>query len=401
MAAALPLAFAADVRVVDEIAAKVNGEIITKSDLDQSKREMENEARQQGIPAAQVEQAIAPDMRNLLRDKIDDLLLQQKGVQLEIKVDPDVTRYIAGIQLRSGISDSDKFAAYVLQTYGVPLEELKLREKNKLLEERVIGGEVQSRVFIPEADLRTYYDAHKDQFVRQEEVFLSQILISTDAKTAEQTAAAEKKAKELVARLRSGDKFGDLAVANSDDAETGKNGGYLGSFKRPDLRPEIADVVFAQKRGYITDPIKLDRPPGFLILKVEDRHEAGLATFDEVRDQIQGILAQPLMEPKFREFATKLRAEAFLQIREGYVDTGAAPGKDTTWRDNAELKPQTTTKQEVAARQWKKFMGLIPYRRVGPANAGEAAQPGQPVAPEPGPPPTQPAAPPPQPPDNR
>src|SRR5690348_13460265 len=56
------------------------------------------------------------------------------------------------------------------------------------------------------------------------------------------------------------------------------------------------------------------------------------------------------MEPKIRDFLTRLRAEAFLEIKDGYVDSGAAPGKDTRWQDVAQLKPQTTTKEEVAAR---------------------------------------------------
>jgi hypothetical protein len=63
-----------------------------------------------------------------------------------------------------------------------------------------------------------------------------------------------------------------------------------------------------------------------------------------------------------REYLTRLRAEAFLQIREGYIDSGAAPGKDTRWQDVAQLKPQTTTKEEVASRikNQKKLFGLIP-----------------------------------------
>jgi peptidyl-prolyl cis-trans isomerase SurA len=107
-------------------------------------------------------------------------------------------------------------------------------------------------------------------------------------------------------------------------------------------------------------------------------------------------MAQPQMEPKVRTFLAKLRREAFLEIREGYVDTGAVPGQDTTWHDVAEIKPQTTTKEEVAARQRKKFLGLIPYGPAGtytppPATPG-AAQPDQTAKPAPDSPPAQPPA---------
>ena len=89
------------------------------------------------------------------------------------------------------------------------------------------------------------------------------------------------------------------------------------------------------------------RPNAFLILKVEERFEAGQASFEEVKNELQDRLTQPKMEGKVRTFLTQLREDAFLEIKEGYVDSGAAPGKDTRWKDVAQLKPQTTTKEEV------------------------------------------------------
>ncbi len=64
------------------------------------------------------------------------------------------------------------------------------------------------------------------------------------------------------------------------------------------------------------------------------------------------------MMPKLRDYLTKLREEAFLEIRGGFVDSGAAPGKDTSWKDPAQLKPETTTKEEVAARKKRKILGV-------------------------------------------
>jgi hypothetical protein len=62
-----------------------------------------------------------------------------------------------------------------------------------------------------------------------------------------------------------------------------------------------------------------------------------------------------------REYMTKLREQAFLEIKPGYEDTGAAPGKDTKWNDPAQLKPETTTKEEVLAKgRRKKILGVVP-----------------------------------------
>ena len=108
-------------------------------------------------------------------------------------------------------------------------------------------------------------------------------------------------------------------------------------------------MVFKEKKGYVTDPFKV--PQGFLILKVDERFEAGQASFEEVRTRSRRRWRSPRWSRKVREFLTPLREDAFLEIKEGYVDSGAAPGKDTRWKDVAQLKPQTTTKEEVAARR--------------------------------------------------
>ena len=381
IAATITLAGAADVKVVEEIAAKVNGDIVTKGDLELLREEAANEFRQKGATPAQVAQLVEKETADALRDKIDELLLVQRGKDLNISVDSDAGKEIAKLQVQSRISDSDKFNDWIRGQYGVSLEEYKQKLKDSIMAQRVVSDEVGAQIFIPEDAQKKYYEDHKKDFYREEEVFLSQILLSTEGKSEEQQASALVKAKELVRRARAGEKFTELAAANSDHAETAKNGGYLGTpLKREDLRPEVAEPAFTHDRGYVTDPIKLDAPSGYLILKVEERYAAGQATFEEVREDIQNTMAAPLMQPKVRVFLTKLRRDAYLEIRAGYVDTGAAPGQDTSWHDVAEVKPQTTTKEAVAAQQRKKFLGVIPYGKSGPIKP--LAIPGMPATPD-------------------
>ncbi|HZY73248.1 MAG TPA: peptidylprolyl isomerase, partial [Edaphobacter sp.] len=159
----------------------------------------------------------------------------------------------------------------------------------------------------------------------------------------------------------------------------------------------IEEIVFKASRGFITDPIRL--PNGFLILKVEERYEAGQASFEEVSEQIEEQLRMPQMQPRVRSYLTKLRQDAFLEIRGGFVDSGAAPGKDTSWKDPAQLKPETVTKEEVASRRKRKLLWVIPagHKTVKPeapasepaskpaAGAATEAAPASPAAPAPAP----------------
>jgi parvulin-like peptidyl-prolyl isomerase len=366
------MGLAADVRVVEEIVAKVNGDIITKGEIERSRQQIEAELKPQGLSGAALEKAVKERERDALRDQIDQLLLVQHGKDLNINVDGEVTKRIAAIQLDSKIADPDKFHDYIREQTQMPFEDFRQKIKDQILTQRVIGQEVGSRINVPHTEIEKYYEEHNKEFVREEQVFLSEILISTEGKTPEQTAQAEKRAKDLVARLRKGEKFSELARQYSD-AETKDNFGQLPPYKRGQLRKQIEDVVFKEKKGYITDPIKM--PNGLEILKIEDRYEAGQAPLADVENEVQEKLYMPRMQPKVREFLTKLREDAFLEIRTGYVDSAAAPGKDTAWKDPAQLKPQTTTKEEVAARKHKKkLLWVVPIPGTSTSKTVETAR---------------------------
>jgi peptidyl-prolyl cis-trans isomerase SurA len=363
---------ASNVKVVEEIVAKVNGDIITLTDLERSRQQTENDLRQKGVVGPAHEKALKEGERDSLRNQIDQLLLVQKGKDLNINVDAEVTKQIGKMQLESKITDPDKFHDFIREQTGMTFEDFRAQIKNSILTQRVIGQEVASRLNIPHSEVEKYYEEHKKEFVREEQVFLREILISTEGKTPDQVVAAEKKAKELVARARKGEKFGEMARQYSD-AQTAQNYGELPAYKRGQLRKEIEDIVFKQPKGYVTDPVRMTN--GFEILKVEERYEAGQAPLTEVESEITERLYMPRMEPKVREFLTKLREDAFLEIRTGYEDSGAAPGKDTAWKDPAQLKPETTTKEEVAARKHRKrLLWLVPIPGTAKSSKVETAK---------------------------
>jgi peptidyl-prolyl cis-trans isomerase SurA len=344
-----------NIRVIEEIVAKVNNDIITRGELDKMHVQIESELRlKKGLAGPELEKEVKVHESDALRDKIDQLLLVQKGKELNIKVDGEITRRFAEIQVDSKISDPDKFHEWIReQSGGIPYEDVRQNMVDQLITQKVIGQEVGSKINVPQSEIQKYYDDHKAEFVRQEMVFLREILVApTDASPAA-WAAAEKKAKDIVVRARNNEKFSQLARDYSA-AETARNDGELGAFKRSELKKELEDKVFTQNKGYVTDAFKTDS--GYLILKVEDRYAAGQATLEDVKNEIMDRLYTPRLQPALRIYLTHLREDAFLEIRGGYVDSGAAPNKDTSWKDPATLKPDTTTKEEVSARKHKKKM---------------------------------------------
>jgi parvulin-like peptidyl-prolyl isomerase len=349
---------AADTITVEQIVAKVNGDIITRTDLNRARREMEANLRQRGLTPQQVAEAMKQGEKDLLRERIDNLLLIQRGKELNINVDAEVTKYIGGIQLDNKIADPEKFQSWIREQTGMTFEDFKSEAKNGILTQRVIGQEVYSKVTIPKADIEAFYQKNKANYLRKERIFLRELLVSTVDKDEAGKAAAEKKAKDLTARARKGERFTDLVRDNSDGA-TAKQGGMLDPFEKGVLRKDMEDLVWTQARGYVTDPFKVDA--GWLILRVEDHQKEGQAELADVENEIRERLASQLVMPKMREYLTELRANAFLEIRDTYTDTGAAPGQRTTWNDPAMLRAETITKEEVAATaRTKRLLMILP-----------------------------------------
>jgi parvulin-like peptidyl-prolyl isomerase len=352
---------APQIHVVEEIVAKVNSDIITRGELEKQKDRIAADLQQRGIVGPALQEGIAKASADALRDQIDQLLLVARAKELNINVDSEINKRVAEIQSDSKIADPDKFHEWLKEMAGMPFEDFKLQVKNQFLTQRVISEEVYRNVIIPKAEQQKYYDDHKSEFIREEMVTLREILIATPDTNPVRVATSEKKAKDIVDRIRKGDKFTDMARQYSD-ASTATNDGELGTFKKGDLAKDIEDVVFRQNKGYVTDPIR--RPAGFEIYRVEEHYAAGQATFDEVQNEINAKLSESRVQPKLREYLTQLRQNAFLQIKPGYADSGAAPGIDTAWKDPTQLKPETTTKEAVEANRRKKLLKVIPYGRV-------------------------------------
>jgi peptidyl-prolyl cis-trans isomerase SurA len=195
---------------------------------------------------------------------------------------------------------------------------------------------------------------------------LSEILVSTQkavvktekGKTAlpepsdpEMVAAAQKKADAIYAQLQKGIKFEALAKTSSD-GPTAQQGGDLEYFRRGTLSKELEDKVFALQAGQYTAPIRTNQ--GWVILSVTEHQPAGIPPLKDMEPQIQERIYMTKMQPALREYLTKLREDAYIDIKDRYVDTGASQN---------ETKPIFTTAEETGAKsapgKKKKKLGLF------------------------------------------
>jgi peptidyl-prolyl cis-trans isomerase SurA len=331
--------------VVEEIAARVNNGIITRTDFQQAHDQMVTEARQQAGNNADT--VIRERDKDVLRDLIDQQLLLQKGEDLGINADMEMVKRLDDIRKQmhaESMEDLEKLA----KEQGVSFEEFKQKVRKGLITQQVIGREVGSRIQISSAEVEQYYKEHQAELGRPEQVRLSEILVAPtpgkeDVRDPIQVAAAETMANELLKKLREGASFDETARKFSN-GPTAQQGGELGYFRRGVLAKELEDKTFNLKPNQITDVIHTKQ--GFVILKVLEHQAAGLPSLDSIRPQIQEMIYMQRVSPALRTYLTKLREEAYVDVRQGYTDSGASPNATKPIFTSTPVSATTTAKKK-------------------------------------------------------
>ncbi len=329
--------------VVEEIVARVNNQIITRTEYIRSKEDLKKEANQQDPVNA--DKLIAERDKDVLRDLIDQDLLLEKGKDLGITADTEVIKRLD--EMRKDMKlDTMEDLEKAAQAQGVSFEEFKQNMRNQIITQQVISREVGQRLNLGHDDVEKFYEDHKSELEQPEQIRLSEILVSTEKKDpkdeAQSVQAAQEKADHLLAEIRKGTSFEDVAKKNSDGPSAAQ-GGDLGLFKRGTLAKELEDKTFAMKAGDVSDVIRTKQ--GFILLKVTEHHDAGVPPLKDVESKIQDAVYMQKLQPALREYLTKLRDDAFIDIKAGYVDSGASAN---------ETKPIETASKNSAAKPLKK-----------------------------------------------
>lgn len=307
--------------VVEEVVARVNNEVITRSDLEHARTEMKQEA-QQDCPKCtpqEIDQKVSAEDKNVLRDLIDNSLLVQRGKDSGINVEPDVIKRLDDIRIQNNIPTMEELETQIDKS-GVSFEDFKNNIRNQLIQQEVIRKEVGSKIILDHATVQQYYDQHKSEYVRAEAVTLREIFVSTEGKSEAETPALRKKADDLLQRVKNGEDFGELAKHFSDGS-TAKQGGDLGKFERGQLASNIEQAVFGLQRMQTTDVIPTKT--GFLILQVGEHYSAGQQPEEKVENEIMDKLYNAQLRPSLRAYLEMLREDSYVLVKPGYTDAAA------------------------------------------------------------------------------
>jgi peptidyl-prolyl cis-trans isomerase SurA len=341
-------------RTVEEIIARVNNEIITRSEYDKARQTAEEDAKQecQGrCTPEQLKTNIEDREKTTLRDLIDQSLLVQRAKDMGVSVEPEVIKKLDQIRIENKLPSMEELEKAV-SGQGMNWEDFKNNIRNGLLTQRVISSEVGSHITIGDDEIQKYYDAHKTEFVRPEQVALREIEVTTQGKKPEEIPNLKKKAETALKRVQDGEDFGEIAKRLSD-SNTKTQGGFLGVYKRGELSKELEDVVFKMKKNDLTEVTETKQ--GFLVLQVLEHYDEGEQSLAKVKNEITDKLYGGRMEPKMREYLKTLREQSFVVIKPGYQDVAGGGG-------NSEIQEVSATPEASKAKKGRKKFLLFGKR---------------------------------------
>jgi peptidyl-prolyl cis-trans isomerase SurA len=339
-------------RVVEEIVVRVNNEIITLTDVARARATLSQEVDEEckkGCTPEERAKVTKEREENMLRDLINQSLLVQRGKDLGINVQPECIKRMDQVRTQNNIPSMEELEKAVNNS-GLSFEDWKSSLCNSILTQAVIQREVRPNISSDE--VKAYYDTHREEFVRKERVFLSEIFVTIEGKPESEIPLQEQRAKTLLDRVKNkGEDFAELAKRYSD-APTAAEGGFLGNegFTRDGLPRELSDVAFALKRDDVSDVIRIKT--GFIILRVHQRFEEGIQPLNVVEGEIQNRLYYDKLRPAMDDYFKELRANSYILVKPGYIDSSAVAVKPITEIEPVKAKDQEETKRH------KRILGI-------------------------------------------
>lgn len=310
----LPAQNAADdgleLRFANGIAAVVEDRVITVDDIRRELSLILPQIRNDSRNAKEFQDKLEAAQNKIIRDLVDRILIVKDFYKDERRKIPSsyIDNAIAEQMTTQFNGDRSEFLRY-LRARG-----FTLRDYRKEMEENLVYGyqrsqQRRSQSVVSPARVEDYYQANKDKFFEEEQSRLRLIqLLRKDGETdAELTARAEA----ILAKLKDGASFEQLARDHTDDASKTR-GGDWGWMKRADLKPAFSEPLFKLKPGEVSPPII--QPEGVYLFYCEDHKDAGIPPIDDVREQIELVLSEKMTRESIDKWLERLRKDAYVRL---------------------------------------------------------------------------------------
>jgi len=298
-------------RVVNRVAAVVNGEVVTLAEIEE--RAAGDLRRAADLPAGSARdraraQALLGGFDLIVAERLFDG--QAAGLGVDV-TEPEIDQTIEEIKKRNGLDDAR--LTQELAGQGLTREAFRKSVKRDLEAMRILQVKVRSRVKVSDEDVQNYYRQHPREFAAGEEVHVRNLFLAlTPGASAAEEARVRARLEALVKRLQGGEDFARVARAESQGPSAAE-GGDLGWLKRGTFQAEVEKVAFALQPGEVSEPVRTRA--GFLVLKLEGRRGGGPRPLDEVKDAIRDRLTNEQLESYRAQYIAELRKDALIETR--------------------------------------------------------------------------------------
>ena len=300
-------------RYANGIAAIVEDHIITADDIRREISPLVDQVRRESRNEKEFHDKLEALEDDIVQNLIDRVLIvkdfsRKRENEKEVRQIPAsyIDNQIAETLITQFDGDRSKFLAY-LRARGLTQRDYRKEVEEDIIYDYMRQQQRKNQSIVSPVKVETYYNENKERFYQEDSVKLR--LIQLQRNPGESDDDFRTRGAAVVSRLKSGEKFEDLAKELSVDTRRNK-GGDWGWQKRSDLKKELSDPLFALKKGECTDPL-LEGDMCF-VLQAEDRKMAGIEPLSEVRDQVENILVQQLVRESTEKWLERLR-------RNGYV----------------------------------------------------------------------------------
>jgi len=290
--------------VVEKIIAVVNGEVILLSEIETTLSPLRKQL-QAAYEGEELVENLTRAREEILNKLIDTKVLLQEAKSRSIEVSPGEVRAMLE-NVKKTFASEDKFKQ-ALEEQKITLAKFSQRLENQLCIKRLVDQEVKLKVSVDIEEIRNYYETNRSEFFHETKYRIKHILIK-DSPGEE----VEKKAQEVLAKIKQGEDFSMLAKEYSEDPNA-SSGGDLGFLEEDKLIPEIREVIKALKVGEASDIIKTRL--GYQIMKVEAVKEAQAKNFDEVKEQIRQNFFQEKFAEIYQKWLANLKENSYISIK--------------------------------------------------------------------------------------
>ena len=306
--------------IIEQILVKVNGEIFTKTDLEQ--RQVAT-LRQKGQAIdlksdpnnVQLRKALDEITPQILVEAVDEMLIVQRGKELGYKLsDEQFKSVLDNIRRENKMETEEQFQA-ALKAENMTMADLRRNLERQMIGQRVQQNEVMAKIAVTDVEARKYYDSHQKEFTTPPTVTLREILITIpgDAKSVNVAAdeAARAKAEEIRKRVTTGGESFEKLAAELSDSPSKANAGLIGPLSVNDISPDLRKLIEAMKPGDVADLVRA--PRGYQILKLETITATQTMPLDQAREQISERVFTDKRKAEFLKYIQKLRTQAIIE----------------------------------------------------------------------------------------